>query len=60
MYPIYHNMDLHYSILMDAMIASLQEILKLSEDQLTALTADFEARLPKYLRDALHPQSTAA
>lgn len=47
-------------ILMNAMMASLQEILKLSEDQLTALTADFEARLPKYLRDALHPQSTAA
>lgn len=47
-------------ILMDAMMASLQEILKLSEEQLTAFTADFEACLPKYLRDALHPQSTAA
>lgn len=47
-------------ILMNAMMASLQEILKLSEDQLTALTADFEARLPKYLRDALHPQSIVA
>ena len=47
-------------ILMNAMMASLQEILKLSDEQLTASTADFEARLPKYLRDALHPQSTAA
>ena len=47
-------------ILMDAMMASLQEILKLSDEQLTAFTADFEARLPKYLQDALHPQSTAA
>ena len=47
-------------ILMDAMMASLQEILKLSDEQLTAFTADFEARLPKYLQDALHPQSIAA
>ena len=34
-------------ILMDALMASLQEILKLSDEQLTAFTADFEARLPK-------------
>ena len=47
-------------ILMDAMMASLQEILKLSDEQLTAFTADFEARLPKYLQDSLHPQSTVA
>ena len=44
-------------ILMDALMASLQEILKLSDEQLTAFTADFEARLPKYLRNALHPES---
>lgn len=37
-------------ILIDAFIASLQEILKLSDEQLTAFTASFEARLPEYLR----------
>ena len=47
-------------ILMDALMASLQEILKLSNEQLTAFTADFEARLPEYLRNALHPKSVAA
>ena len=44
-------------ILMDAIMASLQEILKLSDEQLTAFTADFEARLPKYLRNAIHPKA---
>ena len=38
---------------MDALMASLQEILKLSDKQLTAFTVDFEARLPEYLRNAL-------
>ena len=47
-------------ILMDALMASLQEILKLSDEQLTAFTADFKARLPEYLRNALHPEATAA
>ena len=47
-------------ILMDALMASLQEILKLSDEQLTAFTADFEARLPKYLRNALHPEAIGA
>lgn len=47
-------------ILMDALMASLQETLKLSDDLLTALTADFESRLPKYLQEALHPLVTAA
>ena len=47
-------------ILMDALMASLQEILKLSDEQLRAFTADFEARLPKYLRNALHPESIGA
>ena len=37
-----------------------QEILKLSDDQLTAFTADFEARLPEYLRSALHPDVAMA
>ena len=47
-------------ILMDALMASLQEILRLSDDQLVAFTADFEARLPEYLRNALHPVTVAA
>ena len=47
-------------ILMDALMASLQEILKLSDEQLNAFTADFEARLPEYLRNALHPETVAA
>lgn len=47
-------------ILMDALMASLQEILKLSDKQLTAFTVDFEARLPEYLRNALHPEVAIA
>ena len=45
---------------MDAFMASLQEILKLSENQLAAFTADFEARLPEYLRSVLHPVAIVA
>ena len=45
---------------MDALMASLQEILRLSDEQLTVFTADFEARLPKYLRNALHPEIVIA
>ena len=41
-------------IIMTAMIASLQELLKLSDEQLEEFTADFEARLPEYLQNALH------
>lgn len=48
------------SIIMAAMIASLQEILKLTDDQLDAFVSDFEARLPEYLRNALHPGCQAA
>ena len=48
------------SILMEALMASLQEILKLSDQQLVAFTADFEARLPEYLRNALHQGGIAA
>jgi len=48
------------SILMEALIAGLQEILKLSDAQLVAFTADFEARLPKYIQNALHQESLVA
>ena len=41
-------------------MTSLQEILKLSDAQLTTFTADFEARLPKYIPNALHHESFAA
>ena len=34
------------SILINALMAILQEILKLSEEQLAVFTTDFEARLP--------------
>ena len=47
-------------ILMDALMAILQEILKLNDEQLAAFTADFESRLPGYLRNALHPEEVAA
>lgn len=47
-------------ILMDALMASIQEILKLSDEQLTAFIADFEARLPEYLSNALHSETVAA
>ena len=46
-------------ILMEAFIASLQEIIKLSDEQLDALMENFESRLPKYLRDSLHLQAIA-
>ena len=48
------------AILMAVLMASLQEILKLSDEQLTAFTADFEARLPEYLRNTLHPEIATA
>ena len=41
-------------------MASLQENLRLSDDQMTAFIADFESRLPKYLQDALHPLAVVA
>jgi hypothetical protein len=47
-------------ILMDALVASLQELLKLSDEQMVAFIADFESRLPKYLQEALHPSTIAA
>lgn len=48
------------SIIMTAMIASLQELLRLSDEQLEEFTADFEARLPEYLQNALHHGRSAA
>ena len=48
------------NILMDALLASLQEILKLSDAQLETFTADFVSRLPEYLKNALKPQISAA
>ena len=36
-------------ILMDVLMASLKELLKLGEEQLSIFTADFESRLPEYL-----------
>lgn len=48
------------SILMEAIMASLQEMLKLSDAQLSTFTADFESRLPKYLQNALYESSIAA
>ena len=47
-------------ILMEAMMASLHDILKLSNEQIAAFTADFEKRLPKYLQKALHPAAVSA
>lgn len=40
-------------ILMQAMVASMQEFLKLTEDQIASFMADFASRLPKYLQKAL-------
>ena len=45
---------------MDALKASLQESLKLSDEQISAFVADFESRLPEYLRNALHLQVKVA
>lgn len=47
-------------ILMDALMASLQEILNLSEEQLAAFTAVFVSRLPQYLQNALDSRATIA
>ena len=47
-------------ILMDTLMAILQVILKQNDEQLTAFTADFESRLPEYLRNALHPEAAVA
>ncbi len=40
-------------ILMQAMVASMQEFLKLTDNQIASFMDDFAARLPKYLQKAL-------
>lgn len=47
-------------ILMDALMASLKEILNLSEEQLAVFTADFVSRLPQYLQNALDSRASKA
>ena len=47
-------------ILMEALIASLQEILKLTDAQLNEFVSDFEARLPEYLQNALRQGGAVA
>ena len=47
-------------IIMEAMIASLQEIFHLTDEQFAAFTVDFESRLPEYLQNALRLQAVAA
>ncbi len=41
-------------LIVEAMLASLQSLFKLSDNQLEDLVDDFESRLPEYLRRALH------
>ena len=45
---------------MDVLMESIREILKLIDEKLNAFTTNFEARLPKYLRNALHPEIALA
>lgn len=47
-------------ILMDALMASLKEILNLSEEQLAVFSADFVSRLPQYLQNALDSRASKA
>ena len=49
-----------FYILMEALVASLQEILKLTDNQISAFVTDFESRLPEYLQKALHPTVSVA
>ena len=48
------------AILMTALMASLCETLRLSNDQISVFMLDFESRLPKYLQNALHPKPKTA
>ena len=48
------------AILMAALMASLCEALRLSNNQISGFILDFEARLPKYLQNALHPKPKTA
>lgn len=47
-------------ILIETFVASLQEILKLTDDQISEFVADFEPRLPEYLQKALYPTVSVA
>lgn len=47
-------------ILMQAMIASMQEFLQLSDEQIALFMEDFASRLPKYLQRALNLEAKAA
>lgn len=53
------------TLIVEAMLASIQELFhlsdeQLSDEQLSELAADFESRLPEYLRNALHHGKAAA
>ncbi len=47
-------------IILQAMIASMQEFLKLSDEQINTFMADFGSRLPKYLQKGLNIEAVAA
>lgn len=47
-------------IITEALIASLAELFKLTGEQLQSFVADFESRLPRYLRNALDFQNVAS
>lgn len=47
------------SIIVDAMFASLQATLRLTDEQIDAFFADFEARLPEHIRNALNQKCLA-
>ena len=48
------------SILMEAMIASIKETFKVSQDQISSLIESFFNRLPSYLQDALSKMQSAS
>ena len=47
-------------IITEALIASLTELFKLTDEQLLAFVADFEARLPRHLKNALNFHNLAS
>lgn len=49
-----------YYIIVEAMLASLQELFRLRDTQLAEFVADFESRLPKYIQTALHLSDSEA
>ena len=48
------------AILMTALMTSLCETLRLSNDQISVFMLDFESRLPKCLQNALHSKPKTA